>query len=146
MATTKLSSLIGSSTKLNTFTAQLTSGATTTPTFPNPQYYIRIGDVVTVVADFLMTPAITVNGTALEITCTGLPAVIRATQLGATEMARANFTTTSAQHWEFTTGGVLKLMQIAGAAGNNTAVPTQSSGSYTPNFGYLTFSYITNTP
>lgn len=135
----------GSAPTTGTFTATLTSGATTTPTTTSTPTYQRIGDRVHIQAD-LFFGSITVNGTPLEITCTGIPTPAHASDMPCGALARCNFDPAKIQHFRLDGSGVLRLEEIGANAGTPTAVNTEASGTFTPRFGRVSITYRTDDP
>ena len=122
-----------------TWTATLQSGATTTPTNAGASY-TKIGNIVTVHVS-LFFGSITLNGTNLELS--GLPFTpIGRELIPATCYMRCNFNTAKNQFWQVDSGTtVLKLRESTTNTNGLSYVTSQASGTYSPEFDILSFSY-----
>ena len=123
-----------------TFTATLSSGATTTPTTVGT--YTKIGNRVYISLE-LFFGSITVNGTALQIT--GLPFNNsgEAVDAFASCSQRVNFDSSKIQYWYLPSGTTLDLKQATSNTNSVSTVPSQASGTFTPSFGNINFHYQT---
>ena len=135
----------GSANKLDdyeegTFTATLSSGATTTPTTVGT--YTKIGNRVYISLE-LFFGSITVNGTALQIT--GLPFNNsgEAVDAFASCSQRVNFDGSKIQYWSLPSGTTLDLKQATSNTNSVSTVLSQASGTFTPSFGNINFHYQT---
>lgn len=113
-------------TEFGTFTATLSSGASTAPT--KTWKYVKIGDNVTIYPNGAAWPSVTFDGS--EIIISGLPFVNSGTYrtyIAAGAMSRVDFTPTSAQFWRLPISSTsFNLKEYAANSSTLTAVVTES--------------------
>jgi len=122
------------------FTITLSSGATTTPTYTGCRY-TKIGNIVHVDV-YIGFAGITQNATAIQVT--GLPfAPVNRILVPANCYQRVNFDSAKNQFWYIEAASTTLNLQEATTNTNSVSTVPSQSGSFSPVFDAISFSYHT---
>ena len=122
------------------FTITLSSGATTTPTYAGCRY-TKIGNIVHVDV-YIGFAGITQNATAIQVT--GLPfAPVNRILVPANCYQRVNFDSAKNQFWYIEAASTTLNLQEATTNTNSVSTVPSQSGSFSPVFDAISFSYHT---